>query len=353
MVNNWNKTFPKIAGRRYLDSLSSGDAAANKLIEEFEERCSSYYGRHCAFVNSGTSALLIALLLCKEAGGHSLAVQDRSWIANLNVAAILGYRVNFVDVLADAPVADWSQLEGSEFNSPGVVTQLIHISGFICPRPKQASTIIEDFSQANVLTEKCQYIGKLGLYSVASLGITKALSSIHGGIFLSDDLNQTRLARRIARNGVENNLVETWGALGLNFKPNPFSASIGIYELGRIESVIASIAEVAEHYELALKKLGLSVYGFNSKRRAFPLYVELKCSFARELCSYLNSIGIQSKLAPPPLSSADYFPSSYTEGSRSKEFHNTVVILPSGPDIRAAEIRKVASGIEKFLDSIR
>lgn len=350
MIKNWNKVFLEQSTRRYTDSLGMGDASANHLVDEFEDRCSQYYGRICVFMSSGTAALFFALWHARERGFLRVAVPDRSWIANLNVPLLLGFDVEFVDISACSPVADWSTSDPSLYASQVVITQLIHISGFICDRPQEATFCVEDFSQANVRTQNCEMIGALGEVSICSLGITKAFSTIHGGLFLCDDVRTAQQARHFARNGVRDNLVESWGQMGLNFKPNPLGASVGLFELDRLDTIIDRIHEVEGLYESYLGRIGLDLFKGASALRSLPLYNEIQYQGASDLCKYLVQKGVQAKLAPPPLSSASYCSSPHEQRLHTDTFSKRIVSLPSGPDMSARAVQRVVEEIERFFD---
>lgn len=351
MIKNWNKVFSEQSTRRYSASLGMGDAAANHLIDEFEDQCSQYYGRNCVFMSSGTAALFFALWLARERGFRCIALPDRSWIANLNVPLMLGFDVEFVDIEASSPVADWSTFDSSLYSSQIVISQLIHISGFICDRPTGAGFCVEDFSQANVRTQQCDAIGGLGEVSICSLGITKAFSTIHGGLFLCDDVQTAQQARHFARNGVQNNLVESWGQLGLNFKPNPLGASVGLFELDRLDTIVEKIREVEGLYENYLGRVGLNLFKGDSALRSLPLYNEIQHPKASDLCKYLIRKGVQSKIVPPPLSSASYCSSPPGQRPNTDTFSKEIMILPSGPDMSTRDVMIVVEEIERFFDN--
>ena len=183
MIRNWNKSFAKESTIRYVDSLGRGDAAAHHLLDEFEDRCSQYYGRYAVFMSSGTAALFFSLWLSREHGFNRIVLPDRSWIANLNVPLLLGFDIDFIDIQSNSPVADWDSCASALFTCQSAVSQLIHISGFVCDSPRGAAFCVEDFSQANVRSRGFDSVGMIGDVSVCSLGITKAFSTIHGGSF--------------------------------------------------------------------------------------------------------------------------------------------------------------------------
>lgn len=355
MIKLWNKKIPAGALGDYTSAVSAGDAIGASTIERFEDAlCEEFSRKHAVACSSGTGALMAALSFYRDKGLQKICLPSISWIANLNVAVSLGYDVGFRGVDTSSIVSQRQQIRPEM--SEALVWKLIHLSGRLDRPPDKGDGcyVVEDLSQAQYSrAESGSRAGGLGHVSVSSTSITKALTTVHGGFLITDDSEAAQWARRYVRNGVDNNLTERWGHIGLNFKPNAANASIGLFELKRREEIKERLSAVMHEYRQGLSSVdGLRL--LTHERGETPLYVEVVCEDAKKLIEFLASRGVQTKSAPPPLWSAVYLsdsgreplsPEVITSGSWPSQH---VVILPGGPDIGVDEIAYVCDCLKDF-----
>ena len=270
---------------------------------------------------------------------------------------MLGMNINFIDTYNNLPIADYNNFNyDSNLNT---LIQLIHISGHISYPPEFTKSkftnnlkVLEDFSQSNLNRNDRKISGYLGDISIASTGITKALSTVHGGIILCDDEYTAKWMKYFVRNGVENNLVEKWGFNGINFKPNAANASIGLFEFNNKEFVIENLDRVYNTYEKLLINNDHFILSKFNLETEIPLYIELILNIqSNQFLDYLKINNIQAKSMSPILSSANYLSKikiNQFESINSKNFYNKGVVLPSGPDLTFEEIKFVCNCINDF-----
>ena len=102
------------SGYLYRYDVAPGKTSFQGKVSEVE----GYVARlskvqHAVAVNSGTSALLTALVGLGIGPGDEVIVPDLTWIATAQAASVLGAKVVLVDCLADSPVIDPSLVENS------------------------------------------------------------------------------------------------------------------------------------------------------------------------------------------------------------------------------------------------
>jgi len=100
----------------WLTSKPSPRLTKGDLTREFEEQWADWLGyKHCVFVNSGTSALLLAFLALKEtkklAEGTKVVVPAVSWATDYSVPLILGFEPILCDVNLEDLAVDLEALE--------------------------------------------------------------------------------------------------------------------------------------------------------------------------------------------------------------------------------------------------
>lgn len=357
MIPIWNKKFAPRSLIEYESLLLKGDAIGTKLITDFEEQTAEIWGRQFALLcSSGTGALLAALFYLKEQLFSDISLPSTTWVANLNTALVVGMTPHFRET---DPTTLLAKPDSNEICSGDrrLLSEIIHISGRLSDlRGISKNKILEDFSQGHYsVMPDGRLAGTLGSISVASTSVTKALSTVHGGIILTDDPEAARWMREFIKNGVDSNLVEAWNHIGLNFKPNGANASIGLHELQVRTSVVEKLFLTKSLYVRYLPNCsGCSI--IDHLPGEVPLYIEVLCSKAKGLLGHLKLKGIQCKAPPPPLFSADYVTYQPEHGGSREHacnqhlaWRDQVLMLPSGPDLSEDMIKVVCKEIRDYL----
>jgi dTDP-4-amino-4,6-dideoxygalactose transaminase len=79
--------------------LKSGNLAQGRVVSEFEDSFSKHMqGRHCIAVNSGTSALVTALIALGIKSGDEVIVPSFTFAATANSVALVGAKPVFADI---------------------------------------------------------------------------------------------------------------------------------------------------------------------------------------------------------------------------------------------------------------
>jgi len=199
------RTLPPAAAPIYFSNILSGiragfrgEAVVQGFIEELKE---FFQMEHCLLVSSGKAALLLILEALKELHPE----RDEVLIPALNCFSVpsaivrAGLKVTLCDMDRETLDFDYEHLR-CKLGSPRLLCVIpTHLFG----RPADISrlksmladptvTVIEDAAQAFGGAVAGKKLGTLGDVSLFSLGRGKALSTVEGGIVLT---NQDALAR--------------------------------------------------------------------------------------------------------------------------------------------------------------
>src|SRR5215813_11794938 len=86
--------------------------ASGSTVAAFEDAFAHYCGvRHCIGVNSGTSALHLALIACGVGPGDEVITVPMTFVATSWAISYVGARPVFVDIEPDSFTIDISQVE--------------------------------------------------------------------------------------------------------------------------------------------------------------------------------------------------------------------------------------------------
>ncbi len=194
------KTLPPAAAPlRFADILFGigGIVSGAKTVGNFEKELEEFYRvRHCFAVSSGKSALVMILQALKRLRPDRDEVIIPAYTCYSVPSAIVraGHRVRLCDTASGSLDFDF-ELLARQVESPRVLCVIAtHLFGVPSDveRVKQLVSphgifVVEDAAQAMGGGYRGRKLGTLGDVGLFSLGRGKALSTVEGGIILTDD----------------------------------------------------------------------------------------------------------------------------------------------------------------------
>lgn len=207
------RTLPPAAapiGLRELAAGFGGMFRGRKALDRFATELRSYFGvKHCFLVNSGKSALTLILLALKDLHPARDEVILPAFTCYSVPASVLraGLRIRLCDLARDGLDLDPAQLSAAlaASNRPiavvpthlyGIPSDIARIRQVVAD---ESTAIVEDAAQAMGEAPDGRKLGTLGDVGFLSLGRGKALSTVEGGIILTDrDDIAEALGRRVA-----------------------------------------------------------------------------------------------------------------------------------------------------------
>ncbi|MCL5068282.1 MAG: DegT/DnrJ/EryC1/StrS family aminotransferase [Thaumarchaeota archaeon] len=358
--------------QKVIAILRSGMLVQGPTVKEFEDRLSQYIGcRHVIAVNSGTSALHLAILSVSEQKGirgeKQVVTTPFSFAATANAAIHAGGIPVFADVdpetfNLDPELAEEKVCEKTAAIEPVDVYGLpADLDAFAKIAKKNGCRVVEDAAEAIGASHLGKKIGNISDLSCFSTYATKNLHTGEGGFITTDD-DALASELRMARN--QGQVVRySQKILGYNFRMLEVSAAIGLEQLKVLDSLNAK----RRHNALLLKEeLGtLDSLDFqkvvNPEEHAWYLFSvlldERKSKISRDkLVSRIRELGVDSDVAwPTPIHLQPYFKEKY--GYREGDFPNAESIckrvfqIPIQPFLSEEEVLRVASVVKKALSN--
>jgi len=216
--------------------LRSGNLTQGPEVLAFESEFSLLVNeRECVAVNSGTSALHIALLSLGIGAGDEVIVPSFTFAATANSVALTGAKPVFVDIDINTYNIDPHLIEKAITPNTKAI-QVVHLYGLpadmirIVEIAKRHNLlIIEDAAQAHSASINDQPVGTFGDAAAFSFYPTKNITSGEGGMIVFKDKEPARLARLYRNQGMEKRYQNE--IVGFNLRMTDIHAAIGRAQL--------------------------------------------------------------------------------------------------------------------------
>ena len=340
--------------------LSSGMYLEHELVLTLEVNLATKIGvKEAILVNSGTDALLMALLVMNIKRGDEVITVPNSFIASVAAIHHVGAKSVMVDVGADHLI-DVEKIEAA-ITSRTKAIMPVHLEGKVCNMKrimeiasKHGLTVIEDVAQAFGSEFSQVKAGAWGDISCFSLHPLKNLNSCGDGGFIgtNDSFIASRLRALRNHGQKERNNSEEFGFVS---RFDSIQAAILTIRLKYVESIIARRRVNANLYDSEFKSSKVTIPFVDPRVfHSYHLYVvEVK---NRDIIKEeLLKVGIDTRVHYPKLiTEQNAYLNKYGDNNLSIPSalaqRNRVLSLPIHHHLSEEQIFYVAQTLRKFHD---
>ena len=309
---------------QYLRIKPEIDAAIQRVLDstafiqgspvfDFEQQLVQYAGSKCVVsCGNGTDALLAALMSLGIGEGDEVVVPAFTFIAAVEVIALLGATPVFVDVCEDSFNVDVNALE--KVVTPKTKALIpVHLYGQ-CADMEFILKIAKKHN-INVIEDACQAVGATYTFSdgtmkqAGTMGDVGCLSFFpsknlgcygDGGAMMTQDADLSERLRAICKHGSKEKYHHQ--LVGLNSRLDTLQAAILMAKLPHLDDFIAARGFAAQYYYEALKGLDwieLPVIKENTTHTFHQFTLRVKEGRRDALKQYLAEKGIPSMIYYP------------------------------------------------------
>lgn len=243
--------------------LGSGNYVLGEHVEAFERAFAAYCGvRHAVALNSGTSALHLALLAAGVRPGDEVVTVSMTFVATVAAILYVGAIPRFVDIDSERGTVDPRLLEAAltprtraiiPVHLHGRVADMAPIMEIACAH---GLVVIEDAAQAHGAQYGGQLAGALGDMACFSFYPAKNLGACgEGGALVTDDDVLASRVRTLREWGQKEKYIHT--VHGFNFRMDAIQGAILNVKLPHLKSWTESRRQVARRYDANLLSIGL------------------------------------------------------------------------------------------------
>lgn len=314
-----------------IDSLLTTRVTMGEKVKHFERLFAEYIGvKHAVMVNSGSSANLLALSILTNPGiknpiraGDEVITPAVTW--STTVFPIIN--CGAVPVLVDIDADNFNiSLEGirKAITAKTRAIMPVHLLGNPCLMDglmkiarEHNLFVIEDSCEAHGAEFKGRKAGSFGDISTFSFFFSHHISTIEGGMVLTNNDQYAELARGLRVFGWvrdlkdKDNIVKQYQNIdprflfiniGYNFRPMELQGGFGIHQIKKLEKFIEIRRENARFWHDKLKKY--SPYFTLHEEKAdtrhvwfgYPVIVSPNAGFTcKELVAFLEKKGVETR----------------------------------------------------------
>ena len=311
--------------KKYVNEvLDSGQLSMGGKTELFEKQfINRFNANYAVAMNSGTSALHVAVKSLGLQAGEEVITTPYSFIASGNCLVYEGVKPVFVDIDPLTLNMDTSKIEKSITPNTKAILA-VHIFGQPCNMDeimrlanKYNLSVIEDACEAIGAKWSGKAVGLIGDVGVFAFYPNKQITTGEGGVLVTNNKNIYEISQALRNQG--RSLTSEWlnhEYIGYNYRMSELQAAVGLGQMERLDEILQKREQVAKQYIQLIDHYKLPVLTLNHGKDfrmswfVFIIILEEKVN-RNEIIHYLSSKGIQSK---------PYFPSIHLQPSFKKKF---------------------------------
>jgi len=347
--------------------FSTGWLGLGSTVFEFENKLKDYLGaQHVLAVNTGTTALHIALDAFGIKDGDEVIVPSLTFCAGIQVITALGARPVFCEINPDNLNMDIADVK-KRITAKTKAIMPVHYCGQACDMDalmeigkKHNIVIIEDAAHAFGSSYKGKKIGTIGDATCFSFDPIKSLTCGEGGaVVLADD----KIAELIRTKRILGIDKDTWHRYrnerawfyevttqGYRYHMSNVNAAIGIAQFKKFESFIHRKKEIVQKYNDAfMNNDGLKILTWNLKETAPFTYIVRVLNGAREdLIEFLNGKGVGTGIHYIPNHLQPFFKPFATSLPVTEQVGEEILTLPLYYDMTDQDVDLVMESVIEF-----
>ena len=346
-----------------LSTLRSGRYALGPEVEAFERAFAAYCGaKHAVAVNTGTSALHLALLAAGIAPGDEVITTPATFVATVAAIRYAGATPVFVDIDPERWTLDPSKLEAAVSPRTRAIVpvhlhgRLADMAAIVAIARRHGLKVIEDAAQAHGAFRGEVGAGSFGDAGCFSFYPGKNLGACgEGGAVTTDDDAMAETMRRLRDWGQEgryNHVLE-----GFNYRMDAVQGAALRVKLQRLQSWTDARRRIAARYHALLDGSGIGLPAPSGPDDHSYHVFAVRTPARDRIRALMTTAGVETGLhypRPVHLQPA-YATLGYGRGDlpEAEALASETLSLPMFPELSDAQVQQVAESLLHALDVSR
>ena len=358
VVPNIDNSDKKAVITALESNLLTGGPTLRKFENSFRDLTGSKYA---IGVSNATAALQLSLKSLKIGKDDEVIIPDMTFVATANAVLFTGA----TPILADIDFEDLNiSVESIKKNMSSKTKAIIpvHFAGKSCNMKeirkiaKQYRVkIIEDCAHAVGTKFGHTHVGNFGETGCFSFYPTKNLTTIEGGMIITNSFKTAQYIMKSRNHGISRTLKERFSdglpwdyeifEMGYNFRLDEIRSCLGVNQLKRIKKMNKLRRMAADYYTTNLRSIkGIITPKLNEKSHSWHLYIikiQKEFGISRdELFKKLLANGVRTSVHYKPLHKFSLYKKmckKYGKLANSSKAYKEILSLPLYPGITKKE----------------
>jgi len=352
------------AQQRVAAVLQSTFLSEGKLVKEFETRLTAELGMvHPAALNSGTSALHLALEVAGIGPGDEVILAPQTFIASALTVVQVGATPVFADIQYSTGNIDPADIE-HRITPRTKAIMAVHWGGYPCDMAeiqaiadKHNLVVIEDAAHSPGARYQGKAIGSISDYTCFSFQAIKHLTTGDGGALCALDPEKAREVFRRRWFGIDraNSPMNEVGEreydlfdVGYKYHLNDYAAALGLANLDGFHERMVRRRALVQQYKDGLQNVaGITHFERKDNRESahwlFGFHVENRLQFIRTL----KANGIASSVVHDGIDNNSLFGGKRMELTNQRRFDDTQIHIPLHDDLTSEQVDYIIDVIKQ------
>jgi len=340
--------------KRTLHSHFWASGAGTNMVDKFEKKFKTYVNsKECIAVNSGTSALNLALSLC-NIKNKEVIVPSLTFVSTVNAIKFNHGIPIFIDVDLKTGCLDTDKLEKLITKKTKVILP-VHFGGMACNLKKIMSVcknyrlkLVEDAAHATGTSFNKKKIGSHGDFVCFSFHPVKNLAMPTGGLIALNDTNFKK-SRKVLESrrwcGITNrkNLSYDVKELADNYYMNEFSASLGLIQLKKLNQMNSIRKKIASRYNKEINLETKIPFDSNCSYHLYWILVKNRKKFIKKMNEKKIEVGIHYK----PVHQMTLY-KNHVKLPITESIGKQIISLPIHPNLTNSDVDRIIENVNRF-----
>jgi len=345
-------------------TLTSTFLSEGKQVKEFETRLNAELGMlHPAALNSGTSALHLALEVAGVGAGDEVILSPQTFIASALTVVQVGAKPVFADIQYENGNIEPADIE-HRITERTKAIMAVHWGGYPCDMAEIQAiarrhnlVVIEDAAHAPGATYQGQAIGAISDYTCFSFQAIKHLTTGDGGALCARDPEKAREVFRRRWFGIDraNSPMNEVGEreydltdVGYKYHLSDYAAALGLANLNGFHNRMAVRRARVQQYRDGLANVaGITHFQHQTDRESahwlFGFHVENRLEFIRAL----KAKGVGASVVHDGIDHNTLFGGKRLELSKQRRFDETQIHIPLHDALTAEQVDYIVDVIKQ------
>jgi perosamine synthetase len=349
---------------RVVQTLRSGWVGEGPAVKEFERQIGDRVGNaHAVAVNSGTSALHLALLVAGVRSGDEVITTAQTMLASTQAILAVGAIPVYADIQYLTGNLDPTSVAARVTGRTRAILG-VDWGGYPCDWDELQAVaegrpiaVIEDAAHAIGASYKGRPVGSVCPYTCFSFQAIKHLTTVDGGMLTVATAEERRRAVQLRWFGLDRDLRQPsilgepiWNVkeLGFKYHMNDVAASIGLGNLEDLDANLKRRRDIVARYRKELSRTaGVTLWERREDRESADWLFSIHVAHREAFCRAMAARDVEASVVHLRIDRNDLCGGERRDLSELARFTETHVSLPLHPFLTDEDVSTVITAIQK------